>query len=145
MINLYTIVYKCSHLMPKRWIILNRIRMNIQMDWLHIILSLLHLFNFNFWIIYWTFYLSPLLFLPARVKLLRLGHPARLLPQVLESALDAQVHQPFFVLDLQLQESLHRNKYMRKNNSHGTLTSLSRHGTNKCMSWKLHGFLGRKL
>jgi hypothetical protein len=27
-----------------------------------------------------------------RVKLVRLGHPARLLPQVLESALDAQVH-----------------------------------------------------
>ena len=26
-----------------------------------------------------------------RVKLVRLGHPARLLPQVLESALDAQV------------------------------------------------------
>lgn len=29
--------------------------------------------------------------LPYRVKLVRLGHPARLLPQVLESALDAQV------------------------------------------------------
>jgi len=28
----------------------------------------------------------------ARVKLVRLGHPARLLPQVLDSALDAQVH-----------------------------------------------------
>lgn len=27
-----------------------------------------------------------------RVKLVRLGHPARLLPQVLDSALDAQVH-----------------------------------------------------
>lgn len=26
-----------------------------------------------------------------RVKLVRLGHPARLLPQVLDSALDAQV------------------------------------------------------
>jgi hypothetical protein len=26
-----------------------------------------------------------------RVKLVRVGHPARLLPQVLESALDAQV------------------------------------------------------
>lgn len=28
----------------------------------------------------------------ARVKLVRVGHPARLLPQVLDSALDAQVH-----------------------------------------------------
>lgn len=27
-----------------------------------------------------------------RVKLVRVGHPARLLPQVLESALDAQVY-----------------------------------------------------
>jgi len=27
-----------------------------------------------------------------RVKLVRIGHPARLLPQVVDSALDAQVH-----------------------------------------------------
>ena len=40
-------------------------------------------------IYYYSFIMSNFFI---RVKLVRLGHPARLLPQVLDSALDAQVH-----------------------------------------------------
>lgn len=38
------------------------------------------------------FFVTVSLISSARVKLVRVGHPARLLPQVLDSALDAQVN-----------------------------------------------------